>query len=234
MIFVDAKERGEIVYIGEGDGRRVLLFFGTPVLTVQWPDCEEVNRQLAELILALERTQPSVKQSNRGGWQSPKSFHTIEHPAVRQLLAWIDVGVYLLSAELAGEQAVDQFPEKWRTSAWANVNRVGHFNGIHFHNGGFWSGVYYVAIENGSPAANGGDAGAGAIGFRSPSQAGMIASNIYAPPELQRAFQQEISLPPMPGLMLIFPSWLEHWVNPYAGSEPRISIAFDISYPAPR
>jgi hypothetical protein len=34
--------------------------------------------------------------------------------------------------------------------------------------------------------------------------------------------------------MLIFPSWLEHWVTPYSGVEPRISIAFDIIYQGPR
>lgn len=215
---------------GEEPGGRVQLLFGTPMLTVVWRDSEELNRQLAALFLELERTQPSVRQSNRGGWQSEKNLQTLRHPAIRTLLSWIDVGVYMLSSELVGEDAVDRFPEKWRTSAWANVNRAGHFNGIHYHVGGFWSGVYYVAVENGAPD----EIGSGAIGFRSPNQAAMVANNICAPSALQQAFRQEVCLQPSAGLMLIFPSWLEHWVNPYSGTEPRISVAFDVSYQTPR
>jgi uncharacterized protein (TIGR02466 family) len=215
---------------GEGRGGHMQLLFGTPMLSMLWPDSEELNRQLADLALELERTQPSVRQSNQGGWQSEKNLQTLRHPAVQTLLSWIDIGVYMISSGLIGEDAVDGLPEKWRISAWANVNRRGHFNGIHYHVGGFWSGVYYVASGNGAQDG----AGSGAIGFRSPNQTAMVAGNIAAPPALQQAFRQEICLQPTPGLMLIFPSWLEHWVNPYAGTEPRISIAFDVSYPAPR
>jgi uncharacterized protein (TIGR02466 family) len=230
MAALEVDDRLPMAAARDASGGRVRLLFGTPMLSVLWPEGETLNGQLARLILDLERTQPSVRQSNRGGWQSEKNLHTLRHPAFHTLLSWIDVGVYLISSELVGEDAVDRFPEKWRVSAWANVNRAGHFNGIHYHVGGFWSGVYYVAVEDGDAD----EAGSGAIGFRSPSQGGMVASNVYAPPALQQAFRQEICLQPQPGLMLIFPSWLEHWVNPYSGAEPRISIAFDVSYQAPR
>jgi uncharacterized protein (TIGR02466 family) len=203
----------------------VHLLFGTPMLLLTWPDSEAVNDELSALILELEQSQPSMDQSNRGGWQSPKTLQTLRHPALTQLISWIDIGAYLISSALVGEEAIDQLPEKWRVSAWANVNRGGHFNSIHYHVGGFWSGVYYVATGPGDPQDS-----AGAIGFRSPSLAGMVASNIQAPEILQAAFRQEISLRPQPGMMLIFPSWLEHWVNPHADPDPRISVAFDISF----
>lgn len=204
--------------------------FGTPLLAVNWPDCEDVNQQLAELILDLESQHPPVEQSNRGGWQSEKTLQTTPHPAVQTLLSWIDVGVYLISSDLIGEDAVDRLSEKWAVSAWANVSRAGNFNGIHYHVGGFWSGVYYLTSADPSASAT----GAGAIGFSSPHQAGMVASNVRAPRELQKAFRQEISMLPQAGLMLIFPSWLEHWVNPHAGDDTRISIAFDVAFQAPR
>lgn len=212
----------------ERDGRsneRVRFYFGTPILSVEWPDAEEVNRQLAELILELERSAPSANQSNRGGWQSEKSLHELSHPAMRELLSWIDISVYLASSHLVGEEEVDRFPGKWRVSAWANVNRTGHFNGLHYHRGGFWSGVYYVA-----PAAEDVGDGTGAIVFHSPNQAGIIAANTKAPAALQQAFRQEIGMQPRAGLMLIFPSWLEHSVNPHSGTRPRISIAFDVAF----
>jgi len=32
---------------------------------------------------------------------------------------------------------------------------------------------------------------------------------------------------PQAGLLVIFPSWLYHWVHPYAGKTPRIAISFN-------
>jgi hypothetical protein len=29
------------------------------------------------------------------------------------------------------------------------------------------------------------------------------------------------------GLLVMFPSWLYHWVHPYAGETPRIAISFN-------
>ncbi len=33
---------------------------------------------------------------------------------------------------------------------------------------------------------------------------------------------------PKPGLLFLFPSWLQHQVRPYRGTELRISIAFNL------
>lgn len=207
----------------DGAEQRVRLFFGTPVLSVQVPEAEDLNRELAALILGLERTSSSVRQSNQGGWQSEKTLHLLHDPPIRKLLSWIDIGIFLVSSEMVGEKEVERFPRKWRISAWANVNRTGHFNGLHYHEGGFWSGVYYVAAESDG-------SGSGAILLHSPTQAGIIAANIRAPLALQKAFRQEIGIEPRPGILLIFPSWLEHSVNPHAGKAPRISVAFDVSF----
>jgi hypothetical protein len=32
---------------------------------------------------------------------------------------------------------------------------------------------------------------------------------------------------PQSGLLVVFPSWLYHWVHPYAGERPRIAISFN-------
>ena len=41
-------------------------------------------------------------------------------------------------------------------------------------------------------------------------------------------FGQTVSVPPRPGLMVLFPSWLYHWVNPFYGEGERISVAFNV------
>jgi hypothetical protein len=32
---------------------------------------------------------------------------------------------------------------------------------------------------------------------------------------------------PRDGLLVVFPAWLYHYVNPYQGTAPRISVAFN-------
>jgi hypothetical protein len=36
---------------------------------------------------------------------------------------------------------------------------------------------------------------------------------------------------PQAGLLVIFPSWLYHWVHPYAGETPRVAISFNAAVP---
>jgi hypothetical protein len=33
---------------------------------------------------------------------------------------------------------------------------------------------------------------------------------------------------PIPGVMVLFPSWLQHFVHPFFGKGERISIAFNV------
>jgi hypothetical protein len=41
------------------------------------------------------------------------------------------------------------------------------------------------------------------------------------------ALGQAVAVSPAEGMLLLFPAWLDHFVHPHAGSEPRISIAFN-------
>jgi hypothetical protein len=84
--------------------------------------------------------------------------------------------------------------------AWANVLRSGDYHDAHRHGEAVWSGVYWV------------DAGQGLGG------------------ELKFAREREAhSVAPRAGLMLIFPGFLLHSVEPYTGSRPRISVAFNLA-----
>jgi hypothetical protein len=48
--------------------------------------------------------------------------------------------------------------------------------------------------------------------------------------QLERnVFEGRYLVEPMPGLMVMFPSWLKHMVHPFHGSGERISISFNIT-----
>ena len=102
--------------------------------------------------------------------------------------------------------------------AWANVLRRGNYNRVHSHPEFSWSAVYYVCL-GGAPASE----ADGLIEFVDPRG----AANMVATPG--RPFDQKLRLRPRAGELILFPSWLLHYVNPYERTDIRISIAFNIS-----
>jgi len=42
-------------------------------------------------------------------------------------------------------------------------------------------------------------------------------------------YGEPVRIRPQAGLIVIFPSWLYHWVHPYAGHTPRIAVSFNAS-----
>ena len=42
------------------------------------------------------------------------------------------------------------------------------------------------------------------------------------------AFNRPLIIDPEPGMLLMFPGWLLHYVHPYRGTTPRVSIAFNL------
>jgi uncharacterized protein (TIGR02466 family) len=212
-----------------GDGTpTVQLLFGAPVLSFLWQEAEAMNRDLRRLILSWREHRPSVRMSNAGGWQSAKDLQTVDDPAVRELLVKIDIGTYMISSECFGEDELIAAP-KWHVAAWANVNEPGDYNLPHTHSGGVWSGVYYV--DPGYDTAPE-DLG-GAISFANPTMAPLVIDNLRPPGFVRQSYQRDYSVCPQSGQMILFPSWLEHYVHPHRGERPRISISWDVHFTAP-
>jgi uncharacterized protein (TIGR02466 family) len=117
----------------------------------------------------------------------------------------------------------------WRVNVWANVNRQHHSNEFHTHPGAYWSGTYYV--DDGGIAQN--PELGGQFEIQDPRG---VAPVMYAPslcfnqPNGPALGASEL-LSPRAGMMVLFPSWLQHQVRPYKGEATRISIAFNLSLP---
>jgi uncharacterized protein (TIGR02466 family) len=189
----------------------LLKLFATPVVTDQLPQADSINAELAPLILARMAGDAGMSVSNRGGWHSQ-----------RDLSEWVGDGARLI---LRHAQALaDAHTEKpqagvtWQTDAWANVSAGGHFNMPHVHGGTFWSAVYYVAVGEGQ---------GGELVLHDPR---MPALQMHAPGVRFRGLgaEGEVAITPRPGLMVLFPGWLAHSVEPWQGSGQRISIAMNL------
>lgn len=167
------------------------------------------NAALREALLNDERNLPSSKNSNATAWQSPDDL-LIRHAA---LLAGVTQAIQRAMSRInAVVGVIDDGSSTWRAEAWATICRAGNHHDTHLHHGAIWSGTYYVEVPQLRLAD---ESGEGAIEFLDPCHSA-------------RRCEATFRIVPRPGLLVLFPSWLQHWVRPHKQVGPRISIAFNL------
>lgn len=112
--------------------------------------------------------------------------------------------------------------EPYITSMWANSLGKSASIHVHAHSNSFFSGVWYPEDVEIDAASNG-----GAIKFIDP-----VGTKYQLMPKVRghNEFNTgEIIMRPKKGMLLLFPSWLEHGTIPnrYA-IQPRFSVSFNI------
>lgn len=188
--------------------------FPTQFFIFQVDESERFNDALKDQILTKERDDPGVRRSNIGGWHSDddlfnwpgratEALREIALGAVKTVVPLMVGGDCDFGARLAG---------------WANVSRYGAYNKRHNHPGCQISAVYYV--DAGSPPAPDVPE-SGTFEFLDPrlhaEMSAMPGENVG----------RNMTIQPLNGRMVLFPSWLYHQVNPYYGEAERISISFN-------
>ena len=195
-----------------------VLAFPTPIVRYQAPEAEAVNPRLREIVLARAVAEEGIRRSNVGGWHSKDDLREWNEPEIQVFKRWIQGGARRMLQILSAEKGAAQQGEL-QVVAWANVSRQGDYNKIHNHPGCSFSGVYYVDVGQPDPEAH----ETGYIEFLEPR---LGADMIELPGS---PFGGKHKVEPENGLMLVFPAWLYHYVNPYHGPGERISIAFNIT-----
>jgi uncharacterized protein (TIGR02466 family) len=188
--------------------------FPTLIGQLRVPDPEVMNRDLQALILAEEVEYPSLGRSNIGGWHSRPNFLCRREPAVAALVTWLSSALRRIIDATAN---ANTFKGTLSVSAWATISRAGAYHAPHSHPDSAWSGVYYVNSGSDSPDRP----LSGFLEFLDP-RAGVDAVTAPGDP-----YGEPFRVRPQTGLLLIFPSWLYHWVHPYAGHIPRIAVSFN-------
>ena len=192
--------------------------FAVPIMLHQWDDCDALNQGLREAILEKEKRDTGGRsRSNIGGWHSQDDLDKWTGAAGKDLVQRIIGLVNHATSQIYTAAGETENDVRWSIGLWANVNRKGHYNNVHIHPYSTWSGVYYVDPGD-QPMSN--DTPAGTLTFLSPNLAG---TNTF----FTKVLPQSSSVRPSAGLMVLFPSYLQHFVHPYEGERPRISIAFN-------
>jgi uncharacterized protein (TIGR02466 family) len=158
-------------------------------------------------VLALRVASPApAGRTNRSGWNS-KEMDVLDRPVWAPLRQVIDSACAAALAEMG------QGGQAFRLQSWVNLHDRGGFNFLHLHEGSLLSGSFYLAVP----------AGSGALAFRDP-RPGVIHGSLKGSVPNGHA---DIHLAPSTGLLVLFPCWMEHYVEPHESDEPRICIAFN-------
>ena len=196
------------------DGNGFLDLWPTTLLQQELPGHARANPVLRELIVELERKHADLTTDYLGG-----NLFELDHPAVGWLRECINTSVI----QYLGHQGLD-YAVNWTLQGWANVNRFGDYHDPHNHPHSYLSGTYYVAIPERLEKLPGrSDRRPGAITLYDPrAQANMNAIRG------DRQIDPEHTVLPTPGMLLLWPAFLHHFVHPNLARELRISISFNI------
>ena len=147
------------------------------------------------------------------GWQSEKDLHHLDE--FRGLVACIhDAAESVLEFLKTGDGAFEI------TGLWANMNPKGAAHPLHSHPNNFLSGIYYVRTHEAADTVN----------FHDPRpQTGVIRPPVR---ELTAENTDQVVVKVDDGSLLVFPSWLPHSVDASGSDETRISVSFNIMFPA--
>ena len=175
----------------------------------------------AELNAELDRLHPQtrefVNQSLRGGTQTPEHLFPAALPLVTKLKQRIDAAVARYIAELGEDPSHPLLSRRSRdfryAGSWSSRLRDCGFHVNHIHHEGWISSCYYVAVPD---AVKDESAKQGWIKFGEP------ALEVVLKNPIRRTIQ------PIPGKLILFPSYMWHGTVPFRDQAARTTIAFDV------
>ncbi len=175
----------------------------------------EVYEPINELILRShgEIGTPLADLKSGESWQSGHELHELER--FQELVHCINE-----AAESVLEYLKIGHETFMITGCWVNVSAPGAGHRVHDHPNNYLSGVYYARTRQ----------GANTINFLDPRrQAAIIRSPIT---ELTAENTEQVVVSVKDGVLLMFPAWLQHSVDPNRSDRVRISVGFNIMFPA--
>ena len=178
------------------------LYWATPIFVSKLDNMDQYNNNFKKIIKELIKNERG-KKSNKGGWQS--DLQDIHSQHLYYLTEKIKKECFKINEKIKNIDIVQM---------WINVNKKNDWNVIHQHGYNHISGTYYIKAPINS----------GNIVFRDPRPAAI------ANPFFRNFFDcgDLLNYVPEESLLLLFPSFLDHFVEPNMSEEDRISISFDI------
>ena len=166
------------------------------------------NDRLVDLAYSLKNKNDGRIVSNKGGFQS----NNLNINEITDLMIPIlsHISAYCSKLNLKKNTTINY------TNAWFNINGQHDYNMNHTHNG-FISGVYYIQAykEMGE-----------LVLYNSDKLKDILWHGEYF--ENYNDYNNtSFKIKPETGLLVLFPSWVEHGVEPNGKTDDRISLSFN-------
>ena len=207
--------------------------FAVPVATAMMED-EALNRQLRELFLAREAQGQVHANPNpyrvgaKALFESQFGLFETDEPAIVRLRDFCWQNVYQVIRDLNGYDNEVLRRLHIGNEAWFHVTRRGGSFSVHNHPLHSWSGVYCVCQEGDDEAP-----GSGEFTIINPHVMNTMYTDM-ATYRLKRPYDMgNMPIRLKPGQLLIFPSWLLHFVSPFEPTSEdavRITVAFNARF----
>ena len=189
------------------------LFFSTPIWSTKIDNYKDVNEEMYNYILNLKEQNPEgVKKSNFNGWHS-KDFD-LNDEVPKKFINAVSSNINTTFNDMDWDIEKQIIKIK---SIWAIINEKGASNERHHHGNSALSAAYYVRAPK----------DCGNIVFYDPRPAPVFSHPIAKKPNILNATVNSIT--PDEGLLVLFPSYLDHSVKPNLSSNQRIVISFNVN-----
>lgn len=191
--------------------------FYSPLSIFTLEDAGALNAELLDEINVMRSHSPGLDRSNWQGWHSNDDFFERSEPgcqvlrkhivdAIQQCTSAVSPGFDFSLYDIQGE-------------GWVNVLGRGGLNTPHDHPAWVWSGCYYVSVPDGDKELSG-----NIEFFDTRTNVRTLTVDGAA------CFASKFQMKPKAGMLLMFPSYLRHWVYPNESDEERVSIAFNVRF----
>ena len=184
------------------------LYFPTPIYIadIKHPT---LNQELERDIISWSNRDKGMIRTNIKGWHSDTNMN--ELPEYAKLVDML----YSAQRTIYDQEYYESEP--FLGNMWANINPPGGMNRAHIHPNSLWSGVYYVKAPQNS----------GQLKIEDPRSVALMSrprqKDVPKPDRLWREHHYE----PKTGRLIMFPSWLNHCVDPNNSNDIRISVSFN-------
>ena len=184
--------------------------YTTPLWQSKYPEFKENKEIFLNAVMDYKDKNPSVEKSNISGYHSPETLQIV--PELKPLFG------YICQMAIKATNDIDFIDcDIALTSAWVNINDSRQcMNSEHIH-GDVFSGVFYLKAPEGS----------GKLTIRNPAINRMWEGANLALQKNQFT-AESIRIEPEEGSIILFPSYLPHFVETNNHDEERISISFNI------
>lgn len=191
--------------------------FYSPLTAFELEDAAALNVQLLAEASARREASPGLDRSNWHGWHSEDDFFERPETGCQTLRNHILDAFRVCTQNISPNFDFSAYGVQ--AEGWINILGRGGLNTPHDHPSWVWSGCYYVSVPKGEKELS------GSIEFFDPR------TNIRTlTVDGAGCFASKFVMKPRAGMLLMFPSYLRHWVYPNESDEERVTIAFNARF----